>query len=230
MHADYEPVTVGWRPASPAEPAIPWLTLSRRTAVVAAIASLHALIISFLISMPVGSHNRPDPTVLEAKIIAFERPPPDSPPPILPVVLQASPPPIDLPTPRVAIEIPAEQPPATRAITAPTARNSDLPVVATEAPPAVDSSPVVGPRPIAGPRASYPKASVRARESGTVEMILCVSPKGTVDSVQLAGSSGSPRLDHEALGIASEYRFQPATRHGQPIAACAHFRIVFKVT
>jgi protein TonB len=75
----------------------------------------------------------------------------------------------------------------------------------------------------------YPNASIRAKESGTVVMNICVSPTGSVDSVELARSSGFPRLDQVALGIASEYQFQPATRLGHPVAACAHYRIVFKV-
>jgi len=94
-----------------------------------------------------------------------------------------------------------------------------------------DSIPIVRPRPISGPRGAdrYPNASLKAKESGTVEMNICVSPAGGVDSVEVAQSSGFPRLDQVALGIAAEYRFQPATREGHPVAACAHYRIVFKV-
>jgi TonB family protein len=76
----------------------------------------------------------------------------------------------------------------------------------------------------------YPNASIKAKESGTVVMNICVSPTGKVDSVELAQSSGFSRLDQVALGIASEYRFQPAMRAGHPIAACAHYNIIFKVT
>jgi outer membrane biosynthesis protein TonB len=50
-----------------------------------------------------------------------------------------------------------------------------------------------------------------------------------VENVELTRSSGFPRLDRVALGIASEYLFQPATRHGLPVAACADFKILFKV-
>jgi TonB family protein len=58
-------------------------------------------------------------------------------------------------------------------------------------------------------------------------MNICVSPAGRVDSVEVARNSGFARLDQVALSVASEYRFQPATRHGHPVAACAHYPITF---
>jgi periplasmic protein TonB len=104
--------------------------------------------------------------------------------------------------------------------------------VAARPPPEVDPRSVVLPRPMSGPRGvdRYPGESLKAKESGTVVMNICISPAGKVDSVELARSSGFPRLDQVALGIASEYQFQPATRHGHPVAACVPYRIVFKVT
>jgi periplasmic protein TonB len=203
--------------------------LSRRAVVLAAIASLHALIAYLLANDSPGSYGRLDASVIEAEVIPTDRPIPDPPPPFPPVMLQGVSS-IDLPSPQIAIDVPAEQVAATEAIDTRDLGDSQLPVTAGSLP-QVDPSPVVRPRPIAGPRGvdRYPKASIRAKESGTVVMNICVSPSGKVDSVELASSSGFPRLDQVALGIASEYQFQPAMRQGHPIAACAHYRIVFKV-
>jgi protein TonB len=203
---------------------------AQRAVVLAAIASLHALLIYRLVSGPPRSYSRLDAraSVIEAEVIPIDRLIPN--PPSFPsVILQASKP-IDVLPVQVAIDVPAEQAPATQAIDTRDLGNSQSPL-ASRAPPEADSSLVVRPRPIAGPRGvdRYPNASIKAKESGTVVMNICVSPTGSVDSVELARSSGFPRLDQVALGIASEYRFQPGTRQGHPVAACAHYRMVFNV-
>ena len=203
---------------------------AQQAVVLAAIASLHALIIYRLVSGPPRSYSCLDAcaSVIEAEVIPIDRRIPN--PPSYPsVILQASNP-FDVPPVQVAIDLPAEQVPVTLAIDTRDLGNSQLPLASRE-PPEADPSLVVRARPIAGPRGvdRYPNASIRAKESGTVVMNICVSPTGSVDSVELARSSGFPRLDQVALGIASEYQFQPATRLGHPVAACAHYRIVFKV-
>jgi protein TonB len=203
---------------------------AQRAVVLAAIASLHALIIFRLVNEPPRSYSRLDANalVIEAEVIPIDRRIPD--PPSFPsVILQASNP-TDVPPLQVAFDVPAEPVPATQAIDTRDLRDDQLPV-ASAAPPEADPSPLVRPRPIAGPRGvdRYPSASIKTKESGTVVMNICVSPAGSVESVELARSSGFARLDQVALGIASEYQFQPATRRGQPVAACAQYRIVFKV-
>lgn len=205
--------------------------LSPRAVVLVAIAALHALLLHLLINRSSGSYGLLDASVIEAEVIPTD-PRIPSPPSLPPVVLAESNPVAPLPL-QISIDLPAEQaPPTTAAIN--TADMGDLPAqppVAAAAPLEVDSSPVIRPQPISGPRGAdrYPNASIKAKESGAVDMNICVSPGGKVDSVEVAHSSGFPRLDQVALGIASEYRFQPATRLGHPIAACAHYRITFKV-
>jgi periplasmic protein TonB len=210
-------------------------TLTERSpciAVLAAVASLHALTVYLLINASLDGAGQSENFVIEAAVIPADQRIPNPPPPLPPVMLDASIP--DTPPPlHVSVDLPIDQaPPATHAID--TRDPSDL---AGKLPEIVNASvqkdpiPVVRPRPITGPRGAdrYPNASLKAKESGTVEMNICVSPAGRVDSVEVAQSSGFPRLDQAAVGIAAEYRFQPATREGQPVAACAHYRIVFKV-
>lgn len=201
-----------------------------RALVLVAIASLHAAMIYLLAVAPPDSGGLLDTSVIDAAVIPAERSIP-SPTPLPPVILDASIRADPLPL-QISIDIPAEEAPPAHAGDGPDpvkflAKLS----TAASTPPQTDSIPVTRPRPIAGPSGAsrYPNASIRAKESGTVDMNICVSPAGSVDSVEIAQSSGFPRLDQTALGMAAEYRFQPATRAGHPVAACAHYRIVFRI-
>lgn len=224
------------------EPGGPRLTeLFRRAVVLAVIASLQALIIYLMARELRARPSRPEAPVTEAAIIPIERRILDL-PSFPPVKLQVSSP-IDLPPLQAAIDVPVEQAapaeqaapveqaPVTQGMDRRDSGNSQL-AVAARAPREVDQDGAVRPQPISGPRGAdrYPSASLKARESGKVVMNICVSPKGNVDSVELARSSGFPRLDQVALGIATEYRFHPATRHGHPVAACVDYYISFTVT
>src|SRR5690242_9654210 len=124
--------------------------LSRRTVVLGAIASVHVLIVYFL---PIGSqdgYSRLHPSITEAEIISVDRSPPSPPPPLLPVVLQASRPIIDIPPMQIAIEVPVDPRPASQAIDTRELRKA--PMAVDTPPPVIDPFPVVRPRPIAGPR------------------------------------------------------------------------------
>jgi protein TonB len=141
---------------------------------------------------------------------------------------------VDIPLLQVAIDESVEPVAATQAIDTRDLADSQPPATNASAgePPEVDSYPFTRPRPVSGPRGvdRFPSASLQAKESGTVRINICVSTSGTVDSVEVTSSSGFPRLDRAALGIASEYRFKPAMRRGHPVAACAQYNIIFKVT
>jgi len=204
--------------------------LSQRTVVLGAIAALHALVVYFLFTSDQDSYSRPRASVTEAEIIPAERSTP-SPPSLLPVMLQASRP-VEIPPVRITIDVPAESAQAIQSIDTREMKKSAVPVAASVPPPEIDPFPVVRPRPIAGPRGvdRYPNASIKAKESGTVVMKICVTSQGNVDKVELARSSGFPRLDQAALSMAAEYRFRPAMREGHPVAACAQYNIIFKVT
>jgi periplasmic protein TonB len=198
---------------------------AQRIAVLGVITALHLLALHFLTSAA-NNYNSFDNLVTEAEMLPVDQRPPE--PPAWPeIVFQASSP-LNLQVPQVAIDTYAEEPP-----------NEPLaePVIQTVAAvtdtvePPVEVIPVVGPRPLSGPRGidRYPHESLRGRESGTVVITVCVSPQGRVASVELARSSGFPRLDAVALGIAADYQFQPAMRLGRPVAACERYSIVFKV-
>lgn len=203
-----------------------------RATVLAAVASLHTLMVYLLVNATADDRAQSKGSVIEAAVIPADQRIPSPPPPLPPVMLDSNIPNIPPPL-HVSVDLPADpaaQP--TQAITSadPGDLAGKLPATAN-ASAQIDPIPMVRPRPITGPRGAdrYPSASIKAKESGTVEMNICVSQAGQVDSVEVAQSSGFPRLDQVAMGIAAEYRFQPATREGHPVAACAHYRIVFKV-
>jgi protein TonB len=72
-----------------------------------------------------------------------------------------------------------------------------------------------------------PPAARRAGEHGTVVLKVTVGTHGMATDVELARSSGSPRLDTAALQGARLLRFKPATRAGQPIAYTYLFPIQY---
>ena len=62
---------------------------------------------------------------------------------------------------------------------------------------------------------------------GTVRVRVTVAADGSVDRLELAESSGNRYLDRAALETVRRWRFQPATRGGQPTAADVVVPITF---
>lgn len=89
--------------------------------------------------------------------------------------------------------------------------------------PAPAPSPLVPPHPAgyqANPKPSYPTLSRRMGEEGTVRLNILVNPDGSVARLELAQSSGHPRLDRSAMDtVQSSWKFEPAHQSGRPVAA-----------
>jgi protein TonB len=64
---------------------------------------------------------------------------------------------------------------------------------------------------------------------GRLLLRILVRPDGTVASVQLAEQSGHPALDAAAVQAASGWRFEPASRDGEPIEAWVLVAVRFVV-
>lgn len=64
---------------------------------------------------------------------------------------------------------------------------------------------------------------------GRVVLRVLVRPDGTVERVEVVESSGHPVLDRAAADAARSWKFQPATRDGEPIAAWAIIPVRFVV-
>jgi protein TonB len=69
------------------------------------------------------------------------------------------------------------------------------------------------------PRPAYPSMSRRLGEEGRVMLEVQVQADGTPSKVALQRSSGFPRLDEAALEAVKRWRFVPAKRGGEAVAA-----------
>ncbi|HEY8069685.1 MAG TPA: TonB family protein [Burkholderiales bacterium] len=147
-------------------------------------------------------------------------------------------PPAELPKPKPvarAIERPIEPLPV---ITAPAEAPSPVvapppppPVVvaAPPAPPAPLTQPIFNADYLDNPAPAYPPLSRRMREEGRVILRVLVSVRGTADEVQVRTTSGSARLDEAARGTVRTWKFVPAKRGADPVAAWVLIPISFRL-
>jgi protein TonB len=78
------------------------------------------------------------------------------------------------------------------------------------------------PRLISKEKPPYPAPDIRGRNEGDTGVEVCVAANGRVSSVQLATSSGHPRLDAAALKWVRSARFTPGSVGGAPQSMCGH--------
>ncbi|GAA4494437.1 energy transducer TonB [Pseudaeromonas paramecii] len=79
------------------------------------------------------------------------------------------------------------------------------------------------------PAPAYPPLSRRFREEGKVMLRVRVSADGQPLAVELAQGSGHPRLDEAARKTVLSWRFVPARRGEQKVAAWVRVPIVFQL-
>ena len=141
------------------------------------------------------------PVVTAAPEAPTERVTPPAPPEPLP--------PIEIPVPIAAAPAPA-----------PVAAPPPLPPLV---PPSFNAAYLNNPPPV------YPSLSRRMGEEGRVMLRVHVSEQGTATQVQLRTSSKHPRLDEAALEAVRRWRFVPARRGDQPVAAWVIVPISFSL-
>ena len=78
-------------------------------------------------------------------------------------------------------------------------------------------------------RASYPTEALRKKQTGTVQLMLYINETGTVDRVEIVGSSGYPALDAAAAAAEKKSRFRPAVKNGVPVKAKARVPYEFNL-
>lgn len=203
-------------------------------AALAAVAAIHLLLLVGLLLTPDAPEPITPPRPLTVSLITPEveepepQPKPDpTPVPPKPVVKPLPPPPVLVterpqPTPQPVIEAPKPVPvpePVPEVLPPPAP-----PVVVAEA-----SKPAPPPPPPTPPRAAdylnnpkppYPALSKRLGEEGIVRLNILVNPDGSVARLEIAKSSGYPRLDEVALKtVQSSWKFEPARQAGKPIQA-----------
>lgn len=76
----------------------------------------------------------------------------------------------------------------------------------------------------------YPSASRAIGEEGFVLLSVGIDARGVVTSVDVARSSGFPRLDAAAVAFAlKRWRFEPALEAGEAVATSRTIRVVFSL-
>ena len=120
------------------------------------------------------------------------------------------------------ITLPPESPaPAPVVAALPVAPIAAAPTVAPMVPPRFDASYLDNPAP------AYPTMSRRQHEEGRVLLRVLVAADGRAESVEIATSSGFERLDRAALDAVRRWRFVPARRGGDAVAATVNVPIAF---
>ncbi|KRA84415.1 energy transducer TonB [Altererythrobacter sp. Root672] len=197
--------------------------------------ALEGVILAALLSLGIGSFNKPKP---EKLIVLDVRPTtPEAAPPAPPKPVQAELDPVVQPQPRVAeilpqpeIEVPrAEQQPAmeTQAPAPP------VPAPATPSAPAPTPGPVkvanLNTNLLSGAPPSYPNVSRRKREEGMVVLRLVITEDGRVETVSVSRTSGFPALDEAAMAAVRKWRWSPTLRDGRPVSITGLVRIPFSL-
>jgi protein TonB len=203
----------------------------------AVVAGLHALVLGLLVFKPDAPEPVTPPRPLTVSLIQPDAPEPQpeprpqpkpKPPPPKPVMKPLPPPPVlvaerPLPTPAPVVEAPK---PAPVPEPVPEVLPPPAPPVVVEAPrpaPPPPPAPPTPPRPadyLNNPKPLYPALSRRLREEGVVRLNILVDPDGSVARLEIAKSSGYPRLDEAAAKtVRSSWKFEPARQGGKPIQA-----------
>jgi TonB family protein len=84
------------------------------------------------------------------------------------------------------------------------------------------------PRRISGSEPEYDDKSRKAKTSGTVVLALIVTKDGRAADVKVVKSL-TPRLDEQAIKAVSTWRFEPATKDGEPVAVHISVETTFRI-
>lgn len=213
------------------------------------VAALHALVLGALVSYA-PAQAALGTTVLRVSLLEPQvtpAPPKEAPKPEpLPVKPKPKPKPKEKPKPQ---PVKAPEPPPLLAVpeevSAPVAPPLEVPVAKTpeppprEAPPAppVEAPPAPPPPPLVPPRfdadylsnppPEYPALSRRLGEEGQVLLRVRVSAEGLPLAVEVRRSSGFKRLDEAARAAVKHWKFVPARRGEEPVAAWVLIPISF---
>lgn len=77
---------------------------------------------------------------------------------------------------------------------------------------------------------AYPVDARRGHEQGTVKLRVLVGSDGIVKDIEIAGSSGSARLDRAALSAVRRWRWAPTMSNGSAVAVRGYVTIPFVLT
>lgn len=151
---------------------------------------------------------------LETRIVEeIKPPPPDKPPPPPPPRLAAPPPPY-IPPPEITLQAPPTAPTITAVTTVKPTAPVPPPTRSVQPPSPVRTLPVRDTKSCDKP--VYPPASLRANETGIVELSFLIDIDGRVLESKIERSSGFRRLDETAKNALGLCKYKPGTVDGKP--------------
>lgn len=211
-----------------------------------AVVLLHVAMLYLFVTGTAGRvvHAIAHPIVTKIIVDAKPLPPPTTPPPPkldTPRLSRVELP--YIPEPEIHIQQPLQRQSAISAVTNVKPETSEPPAVPTHVapqapapkPPAPGPTAAIArPEPVRVPpvidaakncrKPSYPPASIRLGEAGTVLLRFLIDTDGRVKSSEVQSSSGHKRLDEAAREALSLCRFKPGISDGQPVEAWATLR------
>ena len=206
---------------------------SGRALRLALVVALHLGLLGALLHIAPRETEVAPPVRMEVRTVevpATKAPPPPPPAPPRPLPIAAQP----RATPAAA---PAQDP--VPAFTVPVQPAPHLVVPATSGHAAPAATPVPPPVPVTAarfdadylqnPAPAYPPVSRRMREEGRVLLLVRVSASGQAEAAQVRQSSGFERLDEAALAAVRQWRFVPARRGDEAVAASVLVPLVFRL-
>lgn len=211
-----------------------------RIGLIGAVLALHggaaAMVIAAMDSQP-----KPLLPPTETLTIQLQDPEPEpAPPPRTPAPAEPEKPDVAKPVPKPVVKPRPAPKPRPDLVPAPLPAASEpaeaTPAAAPPAAPPVPGEARAQPKPPADlptmltcQKPPYPVQSRRARETGTVEVMLLVDREGRVTEKAVARSSGHPALDRAALEGLARCQFKPGTIDGRVEPAWLRLRYVWKL-
>jgi TonB family protein len=85
---------------------------------------------------------------------------------------------------------------------------------------------VAAPVPVFKPEPEFTEEARRAKHQGTVMLALIVGPDGRTRDIRVVRKLGMG-LDEKAIESARQWKFQPATKDGKPVAVAINIEVDF---
>jgi TonB family protein len=112
---------------------------------------------------------------------------------------------------------------ADAAATTPEVANSGLPYTIYEL-----GSDITPPKRTFAPDPTYPESARKAKTQGNVVLGVVVTPEGNVANIEVCRSLDAA-LDQKAFEAVSRWKFEPATKEGEPVAVHVRIDITFRL-
>jgi len=204
----------------------PCLAAAPRAGVLASVAAAHvAFAAALLVLMPAARESLVTavPLFIEYRPASAPARPPIPLAVIRPALHDPDLDPVPMPSIAIAPAVAADPPPRSAPTVAVSAAMAPTPAEQPVEPPRYEMAYLRNPAP------PYPPLARRAKEQGRVILRVLVSPAGTAQDVEVRTSSGYERLDRAAIEAVRRWRFVPARRGAETVAAWALVPVLFQL-